>query len=220
MEVNNMSYIEIKTIAGKQYKYLIKSVREGDKIKKVFMKYLGPANPIYKSGTKRKTNASIFVRKLNDEEKSKLKLALHSSNAFTKDRAKILLFSSERMSPSEISKKINSDVRKVRRAVIDFNKEGLKVLEKKKARGAKPKFSEEEKKIILIHFSKNPKDFKIPTSYWTIPKFTKHLNDSKVVDSISQDTVKRILKKAGAKLTKSKRWQYSPDKNFLKRREQ
>lgn len=220
MEVNTMSYIEIKNIAGKQYKYLIKSMREGNKIKKVFVKYLGPANPIYKTGKNRKTNASIFARKLSDEEKSKFKLALHSSNAFTKDRAKIVLFSSERMPPSEISKKINCDVRKVRRAIIDFNRGGLKALEKKKAKGAKPKFSEIEKKIILIHFSKNPKDFKVPISYWTIPKFTKHLIDSKVVDSISQDTVKRILKNAGAKLERSKRWQYSPDKNFLKKRMQ
>lgn len=206
MEVNIMSYIRIKEINGKRYKYLVKGVRDGKTVKQKVIKYLGPAEPIYKTGKNRKTNASIFVRKLGDEEKSKLKLALHSSNAFTKDRAKILLFSFEKMSPSEISKKINSDVRKVRRAVIDFNKEGLKALEKKKAKGAKPKFSEDEKKIILIHFSKNPKDFKIPISYWTIPKFTKHLNDNKVVDSISQDTVKRILKKAGAKLTKSKRW--------------
>lgn len=212
-----MTYIEIKEIAGKQYRYLIKSVREGDKIKKVFVKYLGPANPIYKTEKNRKTNASIFVRKLSNEEESKLKLALHSSNAFTKDRAKILLFSSDRMSPVEISKKINCDARKVRRAVIEFNMNGLKVLEKKKAKGAIPKFSDIDKKVILIHFSKEPKDFKIPISYWTIPKFTKHLNDNKVVDSISQNTVKKILKNAGAKLERSKRWQYSPDKNFLKK---
>lgn len=214
-----MSYIEIKTIAGKQYKYLMKSMREGDKMKKIFVKYLGPANPIYKTGKSRKTNASIFVRKLNTEEKSKLKLALHSSNAFTKDRAKILLFSSERMSPSEIFKKINSDVRKVRRAIVDFNEKGLGALDRKKAKGAEPKFSETDKKIILIHFSKEPGDFKIPISYWTIPKFTKHLIDAKVVDSISQGTVKNILKKAGAKLERSKRWQYSPDKNFGEKKE-
>lgn len=217
MEVINMSFIRIKEIKGKKYKYLVKGIRDGEIVKQKVIKYLGPAEPVYKTGKNRKTNASIFVRELKDEEKNKLKIALHSNSAFTKDRAKILIFSSEKMSSIKISKKIDCDIRKVRRAIINFNNYGLKALEKKKAKGAIPKFSETDKKIILIHFSKEPKDFKIPISYWTIPKFTKHLNDGKVVESISQNTVKKILKDAGAKLERSKRWQYSPDKNFLKK---
>src|SRR3989344_7734647 len=98
MGVNNMSYIRIKEIKGRKYKYLVKGVRDGEVVLQKVIKYLGPANPIYKTGIKRKTNASIFVRKLIDEEVRRLRVALHSSNAFTKDRAKIILFSSERIS--------------------------------------------------------------------------------------------------------------------------
>lgn len=53
-------------------------------------------------------------------------------------------------------------------------------------------------------------------SRWTLPRFRKHLMDSKVVDKISVEKVRQIINKAGAKLKKSKRWQYSPDKDFLK----
>jgi transposase len=220
MEVNNMSYVEIKNIAGKQYKYLIKAVREGDKIKKVFVKYLGPANPIYKTSNKRKTNASIFVRMLNNEEKDKLKLAVHSSNSFTKERAKIILLSSEGLFAKQIADKTNCEARKVRKAIVAFNQKGLTALERGKAKGAKIVFTELDKKIILIHFSKGPKAFNIAISYWTLPRLRKHLIDSKVVSSISIETLRQILLSNGAKLTKSKRWQYSPDKNFLRKKKQ
>lgn len=215
-----MSYIRIKEIGGKKYKYLVKGVREGKTVLQKVIKYLGPVNPIYKTGNKRKTNASIFVRKLSDEEKDKLKFTLHSSNAFTRDRAKIILLSSGIISPQEISKKINCEVRKVRKAIVSFNQEGLKALERKKAKGAEPKFSDMDKKIILIHFSKGPKAFNVSISYWTLPRFRKHLIETKVISSISIETLRQILLSNGARLTKSKRWQYSPDKNFLKKREQ
>lgn len=214
-----MSYIEIKNIAGKQYKYLIKAVREGDKIKKVFMKYLGPAKPIYKSGARRKTNASVFIRNLNDEEKKKLKSALHSSNVFTKDRAKIFLFSSEKIPTPEISRKINCGIEKVREAIVCFNEIGMESLNRRKAKGAPPKFSETDKKIIIIHFSKSPREFGVPISAWTLPKFREHLIKSKVVNSISIERLRQILISSGARLKKSKRWQYSPDKQFGEKKE-
>lgn len=213
-----MVYIEIKIINGKKYKYLRRAVRTEGKIKKITLKCLGPVNPIYRVRNKRKTNASIFVRSIAKEEKEKLSQALHSSNAFVRDRAKIILFSAEKMSAVAVALKINCEARKVRIAIKAFNKKGLKALQKNKAKGAKQKFSKEERLAILIHFSRNPRDFKIPISYWTLPRFRKHLIDSKVVDSISIETIRQMLIKSGAKLTKSKRWQYSPDKIFLRKR--
>ena len=55
-----MSYIEIKTIKGRQYKYLRKTVRDGLKMKHVTLKYLGPVEPIYKIGKKRKKSNTFL----------------------------------------------------------------------------------------------------------------------------------------------------------------
>ncbi len=213
-----MVYIEIKTINGKKYKYLRRAIRTEGKIKKISLKCLGPVNPIYRVRNKRKTNASIFVRSITKEEKEKLSLALYSTNAFVRDRAKIILASAEKISAVAIALKINCEARKVRKAIRIFNKTGLKVLQRNKARGAKLKFSKEDRMAILLHFSRSPRDFKIPVSYWTLPRLKKHLIEYKLVESISIETLRQILLRAGAKLTKSKRWQYSPDKNFLKKR--
>lgn len=215
-----MSYIEIKIINGKKYKYLRKAVRTDGKIKKITLKCLGPVNPIYRVRIKRKTNASIYVRSINKKEEEKLSQALHSNNAFARDRAKIILLSLEKMSAVAIALKISCETRKARLAIKSFNQEGLKALERKKAKGAEPTFSKEDRLAILLHFSKEPREFGLHFTSWTLPRFRKHLLEANVVSKISLDTIRRIIMKAGARLAKSKRWQYSPDKNFLKKRKQ
>ena len=213
-----ITYIEIKTINGKQYKYLRKTVRDGKEMKHITLKYLGPVNPIYKIGkTREKTNASIFVRVFTEHEKTALNAATKSSNAFTRDRAKIILLSSEKLFAKQIVEKIGCEERKVWKAIKDFNNRGVEALQKGKAKGAIPKFTDITKKVILMHFSKKPSEFGLHFTTWTLPRFRKHLIDYKVVESISIETLRQILIKAGAKLERSKRWQYSPDKDFHKK---
>lgn len=213
-----MAYIEIKTIKGKQYKYLRKTVRDGKKMKHITLKYLGPINPVYKVGGKRKkSNASIYVRSLTEEEKGKLKRATKSNNAFIRGRARAILLSSERYFAQQIAEKIDCEARKVRKAIKAFNEKGLAALQRGKAKGAVPKFTEPNKKIILLHFSKGPRKFGYHFTVWTLPRFRKHLIDYNVVESISIETLRQIIIKAGGKLKRSKRWQYSPDKDFDKK---
>lgn len=213
-----MVYTEIKTINGKQYKYLRKTARDGKKMKHITLKYLGPVNPIYKIGSKRdKTNASVYVKGLTDKEKDELNKSIKSSDAFTKDRAKIILLSSQKLFAKQIAEKLSCEERKVRKAIKEFNNKGISALQRGKAKGAIPKFDEVKKKIMLIHFSKTPVSFGYHFTTWTLPRFTKHLIDYKVVDSISIEKVRQILDEAGARLKRSKRWQYSPDKDFDKK---
>ena len=105
----------------------------------------------------------------------------------------------------------------MRKAIKKFNSKGLKALQRGKAKGAIPKFDDIKKKIMLMHFSKTPIGFGYHFSTWTLPRFAKHLIDYKVVDSISIEKVRQILDEAGARLKRSKRWQYSPDKDFDKK---
>ena len=213
-----MAYIEIKTLHGKQYKYLRKTVRNGKKMEHITLKYLGPVNPIYKIGSKRdKTNASVYVRNLTEQEKTELNTAAKSSNAFTKDRAKIILLSSQKLFAKQIAEKLSCEERKVRKAIKSFNNKGISALQRSKAKGAVPKFDDIKKKIILMHFSKTPMSFGYHFTTWTLPRFGAHLIDYKVVESISIESLRQILMKSGAKLERSKRWQYSPDKDFHKK---
>ena len=213
-----MTYIEIKTINGKQYKYLRKTARDGKKMNHITLKYLGPVNPIYKIGKKReKTNASIYSKSLTKQEKVELSKAVKSSNNFTRDRAKIILLSSQKLFAKQIANKLGCEERKTRKAIKEFNVKGVLALQRGKAKGAIPKFDDVKKKMILMHFSKTPISFDYHFTTWTLPRFAKHLMDYKVVESISIEKVRQILDHAGAKLKRSKRWQYSPDKDLHKK---
>jgi Winged helix-turn helix len=213
-----MAYIEIKTISGREYKYLRKTVRDGEKIMHITLKYLGPVNPVYKVGKKRKiSNASIYVRQITDEERKALQKAVKSSNAFVRDRAKIVLFSAQGLPSPVIAGKLSCDPRKVRTAIGVFNQKGLAALQRGKAPGAKTKFTTSTRKLILMHFSKDPRELGYTFTSWTLPRFRKHLIEDNVVESISIESVRQIIIEAGTRLTKSKRWQYSPDKEFVKK---
>lgn len=212
-----MAHIEIYKIKGRKYRYEIINYRVGKKIKHK-KKYLGAVEPVNK---RRNPNAgrkpAIFVRIITEEEIKALGTAKKSNDAFTRDRARIILLSSQRLFAEQIAEKICCEARKVRQAIKSFNNRGLAALQRGKAKGATPKFTEATKKIILMHFSKQPKDFGLHFTTWTLPRFRKHLIDYNVVDSISIETVRQILDKAGARLKRSKRWQYSPDKEFDKK---
>ena len=213
-----MTYIRIKTISGRRYKFLVAGKRVEGKVQQKVVKYLGPVNPIYKIGMKRtKTNASVYARTLTEQEKTELNKATKSSIAFVRDRAKIILLSSQRLFAKQIANKIGCEEKKVRKAIKEFNNKGLKVLQRGKAKGAVPKFTDTTKKVILMHFSKKPSEFGLHFTTWTLPRFKQHLIDFNVVESISIEKLRQLLIGVGAKLERSKRWQYSPDKEFHKK---
>jgi len=211
-------HYEIYKIKGRKYKYAVKNYREGNKVKHR-KTYIGPLEPIIK--TKRKKGGgrkpNTFIRDISNEDKLALEKAFRSQEVFTRDRAKILLFSAQKLTVSEIAGKAGCDIRKVRKAIKDFNKNGLLALQRGKAKGATLKFDDVKKKLILMHFSHKPGKFDYHFTTWTLPRFRKHLVDYKVVDSISIEKVRQILDEAGARLKRSKRWQYSPDKEFDKK---
>lgn len=125
-----MTYIEIKTVYGRQYKYVRSAVRVGKRVQHINLKYLGPFKPVYKIKQKRKLNASIYVRQLSESEIKELTIATKSTDAFKRDRARILLFSSQRCIPRETAEKVGCGARKVGKAIKAFNNIGLKALER------------------------------------------------------------------------------------------
>lgn len=211
-----MAYIELKKIHGRIYKYKRISYRVGDKVKHKSI-YLGPIESSRSNRKGQGRKPEVFVRALSNEEIKELHKAKKSGNSFKKDRATIVILSSKKQNVNDICKHTNRERRSVVMAIKYFNHKGLKSLQRGKAKGAVPKFTDITKKIILMHFSKQPKDFGLHFTTWTLPRFKTHLINYKVVDSISIETVRQILDGAGARLKRSKRWQYSPDKEFEKK---
>jgi len=212
-----MTYTEIKTIHGRKYKYLRKSIRKGKKVRHITIKCLGPVNPIYKTGRPRKTNASIYVRSLKQGEIKVLKKAIKSNSVFIRDRARILLLSSKGFFSGKIADTIGCEMRKVRKAIKAFNKEGLNALHRRKAKGVKPKFTQEQRANMLMIASTEPKLLSLHFTTWSLPKLKRYFIEKQIVDSISIESIRQLLKSQGIKLKKSKRRQYSNDPDFAKK---
>jgi len=212
-----MTYIEIKTIHGRQYKYLRKSIRDGKKVRHVTIKCVGPVIPVYKTGKSRKTNASIYVRTLEPDDVNTLKTATRSSNVFTRDRAKILLLSSQGYFARYIAEKLGCDARKVRTAIKTFNTKGLNALERGKAKGAEPRITKEQQAKILMIASTEPHRLGLHFTTWSLSKLRTYSMEQKIVDTISIESVRQLLKRERMKLRKSKRFQYSNDPLFAKK---
>lgn len=145
----NTMYIEIKTIGGRKYRYGRISIRTGDRVRHT-SKYLGPVAPTTKkrdSNTGRKP--TLKVRELSQEEKVFVAKSNKHSESFIKDRAKIIELSSEGNSVKQICEKLKFDKKKVLQIVNNFNKDGLKVFNRKKNSGRPRIITPEHRAKIL-----------------------------------------------------------------------
>ena len=205
----------IKIIKGREYKYLVKNDRVGKKVKQRVVKYLGPVNPVYKKV--RKSNAWLFAKSSSETEIEILKKSKNSTSAFTRDRTRIILLSFQGNQCKQIAEKMDCDPRKVRNAIKAYNKIGLEALKRGKAKGAEPKFTKEQKAKIVMTASTDPIKLDLHFTTWSLPKLKKYFIRENIVDSISIETIRFIMKNNGIKLKKSKRRQYSNDPDFDKK---
>lgn len=212
-----MAYERIKTVYGNQYRYIVEGKRIDSKVRQRVIKYLGPVKPIYKIKKKQRDNSWLHVRNLDYEEKQILKHNKLSSKGFIRDRAKIVLWSSEKTSSLDIADKLGCDVRKVRKAIKEFNKKGIACFERKKAKGAKPTFTKEQRAKMLQVASTDPVKLKQHFTTWSLRKLKRYFESGGLVKSINIVSVRNILKKEGLNWRKSKRWQYSNDPEFAKK---
>ncbi len=184
------------------------------------MAYLGPVDPVYKKENlkkNRKSNAWLFVRHVTEIESSELEKALVSSFAFTRDRARIILLSMDGKHCSQIAEKIGCEERKVRNAIKAFDQQGLKALERGKAQGAKPRFTKEQKAQMLMVASTEPKQLNLHFTTWSLSKLRAYVIEKQIVESISIEHLRQLLKTERIRLRKSRRRQYSNDPLFAKK---
>jgi len=205
----------IKIIKGREYKYLVKNEREGKNVKQRVVKYLGPVKPVYKNS--RKSNAWLFAKSSIESEIEILKKSKNSTSAFTRDRARIILLSLKKFQCKQIAEKTDCEIRKVRNAIKAYNNVGLKALERGKAKGADPKFTAEQKAKIAMIASTDPIKLDLHFTTWSLPKLKRYFITENIVDSISIETIRFIMKNDGINLKKSKRRQYSNDPDFDKK---
>lgn len=213
-----MAYIELKRIKGRLYKYARtsrwvngKSVHSS--------KYISPVEPVREHSRKRKPGGgrkpALFVGDLKKTEREAIENALSSASAFTKERARVILASSNGRSVNEIASAVGKEVRSVRAAIKAFNISGLACLDRGKTTGRKPVFDAEKRAIILSLASSNPAIAGEAFTTWSLPKLKRSLERKGM--RISIESIRRIFRKEKFRIRKSRKFQYSKDPDFVKK---
>lgn len=210
-----MVFEKISIVKGRKYKSLVVGYRdENGKVRHKVIKYLGPVERVNKKQISSGKKSTLKVRELNQEERVFLKKSIKDSKSFVKDRGKIITLSSDGHSVSSICQKLKFDKKKVGEIINVFNKNGLKVFERKKNPGRPRRITKEERAMIIQWLNTHPEKLELHFNNWSRNKLSKFAKTNKI--NISASQIGRIIEQDEIKYKTKRSKMYSSDKNFLK----
>jgi transposase len=160
--------------------------------------------------------ARVQVRTItNDEGDKLLRMVRRSSGSVvTWRRAQMVLLSAQGMDVAGIAKVTFSSTDRVRDVLHNFNADGFDSLVPRYGGGRPPKFTlgqrQEMKKIALAR----PTDHGLPFSTWSLPKLADFLVAEGVVDDISHEGLRLLLREEGVSFQAVKTWKTSTDPDY------
>jgi transposase len=159
---------------------------------------------------------SITVREISNEEGNQLKRILRlSSDSFQVKRVQVILASAQCMRVPEITRSFGFSCDYVRYVIHGFNEKGYEVFKSKYENcGSSPKFSDEERQIIIDTALSKPRDLGLPFTEWSLPKLKEYIIGNTDIGYISHETIRRILRENGIKYRRTKTWKDSNDPDF------
>jgi transposase len=163
----------------------------------------------------------LRVRELsNDEGNRLLRIVRRSSGSVvTWRRAQMVLLSAQRMDVTAIARVTFTSPDRVREVINNFNEDGFDSLYPRDAGGRPPTFTLPQRQQIKKIALSRPADHGQPFSTWSLSKLAEFLVAEGVVDDISHEGLRQVLKDEGVSfqsiktVTQSNDPDYEPKKN-------
>jgi transposase len=158
----------------------------------------------------------VRVRDITNEEGNRLlRIIRRGSGSVVKwRRAQIVLWSAQAMNVPAIAKIAFTSEDRVRAVIHNFNADGFVSLEPRYAGGRPPKFTLPERQAIKKIALGRPGDYGLPFSTWSLTKLADHLVRKGVVDDISHEGLRSLLREEGVSFQALKTWKVSNDPDF------
>jgi transposase len=160
----------------------------------------------------------VYVRKLTEEERARLKTGLRSQDRFEIRRSQIVLASARKETARRIARTLGCDDQTVRNVIKKFNIIGLDVLKAGSHRphtisvAVAPEKIEQLKDIL----HQSPRNFGKETSLWTLNLLAEVSFSEKVADRlVSGEAIRITLKRFDISWKRAKHWITSPDPAYL-----
>src|SRR5829696_4884462 len=158
----------------------------------------------------------VRVREIsNDEGNRLLRIVRRSSGSVvTWRRAQIVLLSAEGMDVAAIAKVTFTSPDRVRDVLHNFNLDGFDALYPRYRGGRPPIFTLAQRRAIKQLALSRPVDHKLPFSTWSLTKLAEFLVAEGVVDDISHEGLRILLREEGVSFQVIKTWKQSRDPDF------
>jgi transposase len=158
----------------------------------------------------------VAIRDISNDEGNKLlQIVRRGSGSVVRwRRAQIVLWSAQHMDVPAIAKIAFTSEDRVREVIHNFNRDGFDSLAPKYAGGRPPKFTMPERGAIKKIALGRPSDYGEPFSTWSLSKLADHLVRKGVVDDISHEGLRALLREEGVSFQAIKTWKTSNDPDF------
>ena len=160
----------------------------------------------------------IFIRPLTEDEQRQVQAGLRSSDAFVLRRCQILLASARGEQAPVIARQLGCDDQTVRNVIHGFNASGLAVLQEGSSRPHRLRttFTHERAERLKDLLHRSPRDFGKERSTWTVHLAAQVSFEQGIIPTpVSQESVRRALKRLKTNWKRAKHWITSPDPQYL-----
>lgn len=154
----------------------------------------------------------LYVRDIGIAEGRRLQGIVRSDkNRIKIRRAQIVLASAQGSRVPDIAQRLYFSQDHVRTVIKAFNADGIDALTPNYCGGRPPKFSEEQRSLIRETALCPPDFMGQPFTRWSLPKLRDFLIEEGIVESISIETIRQILKNDKIKIRRTKTWKECND---------
>jgi transposase len=162
----------------------------------------------------------LRVREIDDDEGRRLVRIIRrgSGSVVTWRRAQMILLSAQGMNVDAVAKVAFTSEDRVRDVIRNFNADGFDSLYPKYRGGHPPKFTLGQRREIKKIAKAKPVEYDLPFSTWSLAKLADFLVAGGVVDDISHEGLRVLLRQEGVSFQRLKTWKASKDPRFTEKK--
>jgi transposase len=158
----------------------------------------------------------LRVREIDDDEGRRLVRIVRrgTGSVVTWRRAQMVLLSAQGMDAAAIAKVAFTSEDRVRDVIRNFNADGFGSLYPRYKGGRPPKFTLAQRREIKKTAKSKPAEHDLPFSTWSLAKLADFLVAEGVVDDISHEGLRTLLREEGVSFQRVKTWKASKDPDY------
>ena len=162
----------------------------------------------------------VRVREIDDDEGRRLVRIVRrdSGSVVTWRRAQMVLLSAQGMDVAGIAKVAFTSEDRVRDVIRNFNADGFGSLYPRYKGGRPPKFTLGQRREVKKIAKSKPAEHDLPFSTWSLAKLADFLVAEGVVEDISHEGLRALLRAEGVTFQRLKTWKASKDPRYAEKK--